>query len=354
MRAARLRAGLSLTDMAQQTHFHRGHLGNVEKGKRAATADVIEAYERVLGEEIMYRRGVLTGLAAGALAPLITPEAVQAGFASALEPGRTIEQWRELLATVGRDHIHLGSEDMYKLLLGELATMPQHMTDPALYDIAARLLVMIGNSSSRTAIKHGAGEWYHLAIKYADRGGDLSTRVMARGRAALSMAQGGAQPDEALQLSREALELSANSSVGRLDSYLAQSHVLARVGNVAGSLTLLGKARKVFSQIGHTGYGSDDSMPEWRHGLTESLILSRVGHKAAQEAQKWVLDTMPKGIARISTQIEMHRGMMLAAQGDRSGVEYARDALNKLPEAARTATLNMVLAETAAAAQRAA
>nr|WP_211481199.1 helix-turn-helix transcriptional regulator [Actinopolyspora xinjiangensis] len=49
MRAARLDAGLSLSRMAELTHFSKPYLGQVETGTRTATMDVVDAYERVLG-----------------------------------------------------------------------------------------------------------------------------------------------------------------------------------------------------------------------------------------------------------------------------------------------------------------
>ena len=42
-------AGISLSVMAIRTHFSKAYLSMVETGKRAATSDVVKAYERVLG-----------------------------------------------------------------------------------------------------------------------------------------------------------------------------------------------------------------------------------------------------------------------------------------------------------------
>ncbi|SFS66032.1 helix-turn-helix domain-containing protein [Saccharopolyspora flava] len=49
LRAAREAAGLSLSRMAQRTHFAKSYLSMVETGKRAVAPDVITAYEQVLG-----------------------------------------------------------------------------------------------------------------------------------------------------------------------------------------------------------------------------------------------------------------------------------------------------------------
>jgi transcriptional regulator with XRE-family HTH domain len=49
LRAARDAAGISLSVMATRTHYSKPYLSMVETGKRAATTDVVKAYERVLG-----------------------------------------------------------------------------------------------------------------------------------------------------------------------------------------------------------------------------------------------------------------------------------------------------------------
>lgn len=47
LREIREQAGLSLADLAARSHFSKSHLSNVEAGRRAATADVLSAYERL-------------------------------------------------------------------------------------------------------------------------------------------------------------------------------------------------------------------------------------------------------------------------------------------------------------------
>lgn len=49
LRAARRTAGISLSLMAARTHYSKSYLSLVENGRRAATTDVVDAYERVLG-----------------------------------------------------------------------------------------------------------------------------------------------------------------------------------------------------------------------------------------------------------------------------------------------------------------
>jgi transcriptional regulator with XRE-family HTH domain len=49
LRAARKAASVSLNALAAQSHFTKGHLSNVEAQRRAATPDLILAYEQILG-----------------------------------------------------------------------------------------------------------------------------------------------------------------------------------------------------------------------------------------------------------------------------------------------------------------
>lgn len=52
LRAARTAAGLSLSRMADRTHFTKAHLSMVETGKRSAVPDIVEAYEQALGTQL--------------------------------------------------------------------------------------------------------------------------------------------------------------------------------------------------------------------------------------------------------------------------------------------------------------
>ena len=63
LRHAREAAGVSLGAVALRSHFAKSHLSRVERGERGVTLDVIQAYERELGED-MHRRSVIIGIAA--------------------------------------------------------------------------------------------------------------------------------------------------------------------------------------------------------------------------------------------------------------------------------------------------
>ncbi|MGH3800272.1 MAG: helix-turn-helix domain-containing protein [Pseudonocardiaceae bacterium] len=71
LRAARNAADISLSVMASRTHYSKPYLSMVETGRRAATRDVVSAYERALGigqlGDDVKRRGFfkVAGLVAG-------------------------------------------------------------------------------------------------------------------------------------------------------------------------------------------------------------------------------------------------------------------------------------------------
>lgn len=49
LRAARLAAGVSLSRMSRLVHYSKAYLSLIETGRRAATPEIVRAYERVLG-----------------------------------------------------------------------------------------------------------------------------------------------------------------------------------------------------------------------------------------------------------------------------------------------------------------
>src|SRR5207249_2026570 len=93
LRIAREAAGVTLATMARKTHFSKSYLSNIETGRRAATPDVVLAYEKALGSDVE-RRGLLTGIAASVVAPMAVSELIRKGFSAALNGDRrTVDDW---------------------------------------------------------------------------------------------------------------------------------------------------------------------------------------------------------------------------------------------------------------------
>ncbi|MFY1636055.1 helix-turn-helix domain-containing protein [Solwaraspora sp. WMMB335] len=342
LRKARESAGISLAKMAALSHFSKGHLSNVEAGRRTATSDVVTAYEQVLGDH-MQRRGLITGLAASVVAPAAVSELIHRGFTAALTDRAAEDKWQERADNLGRDYMSIGAGELQDRLAGDLVVLQQHLGTPLMWGLAARFLSVYGKTTgeAREAIR-----WYRLAAVAADRSGDTAVRVWVRGRAALALGYEGAALTVAQDLADQAIALADRPSLGRLNALMAKAHVAGIRGDRAGALAHLDAARRVFDQIGSDEQISDFAVPQWRMATFTSMLLARLGEPAAVGAQDWADRTRPASLQRFATHIELHRGLMLVRSGDRTeGLRQARTALARLPQAKHSQSLRLMLRE---------
>ena len=347
LRRAREAARISLAGMAKRAGYSKSHLGNVENGKRAATPDVVLAYERELGSSVQ-RRGVLSGLAAGFVAPMAVSELIHSGFSAALSRHPSLEEWEERVAAYGHDYMSAGATEIHDRLTGDLVVMQQNLESPRMWALAARALTMLGKVSSRSS---EAITWYRLAGAVADRSQDEQTRVWVRGRGALALAYEGAQLDAAEELADQALALTDKPTLGRLNALLGRAHVFGLRGRRREAFRAFSQARRVFDSVAAKeetgGQISDFAIPQWRMGVISSLFLARLGEeRLAVSAQEDARRTLPKSLPRFATHLELHQALMLARSGDReTGVAHARAAMAKLPRAKHSQSLGLMLAE---------
>jgi transcriptional regulator with XRE-family HTH domain len=343
MRVAREAAGLSLSVMAARTHFTRGHLSNVETGKRPASRDVVLAYVRVLGDDVD-RRGMLAGMAAGVVAPMATAELLLTGFSAAIGDRPLLDEWRERVERYGYEYMTVGASELQPRLARDLVVVQQQLDSPERWSVAARLLALYAKT---TPGARESGRWYNLAVVAADRSEDRLVRAWVRGRAALAMAYEGKGLVMAGRLADQAVALSGSPSLGTLNAVVAQAHVAACGGDSAGALATLERAERMFESVISDEQISDYAVPEWRFHTFTSMLLSRMGdERRAVMAQEAADRTRPKSLQRFATHIEMHRGLMMAKAGDvDGGLAYARSAMAKLPTNRQSLTLRMLLAE---------
>lgn len=348
LKTARQAAGLSLSAMASRTYFSKGYLGNVECGKRRATPELVQAYERALGDDVE-RRNLLLGMMAGVVTPTATAEAIAKAFEAALsEPGVTVEEWLAKTEQYGTDYMSVGAGDIQARLASDLVRLRQRLDNPHLCAVAARLLTVHGKTMpSADGDRSGAIRWYRLGTSTADRSGDRDTQVWTRGRAALALAYEGAELPVARRFAEDALAFTERPSGGRLNALLALAHVQGLEGDRAGALATLDDARRVFDAVGEQDEISDFTIPEWRFAIHESMLYSRLGdeHRAitAQEATD---RTRPDSLPRFGTHVELHRGLMMAKAGDKAGgVDYARAALATLPPEKHSLSLRLMMDE---------
>lgn len=346
LRLAREAARISLAGMAKRAGYSKSHLGNVENGKRAATPDVVLAYERELGHSVQ-RRGVLSGLAAGFVAPIVVSELIHTGFNAALSHHPSADEWGERVASYGKDYMSAGAAEIRDRLAGDLVVVQQNLASPRMWALAARALTMLGKVSPKSS---EAISWYRLAGAVADRSEDERTRIWVRGRGALALAYEGAQLDVAQELADQALALSDKPTLGRLNALLGRAHVLGLRDRRREALHAFADARRVFDAVATNESGeqiSDFAIPEWRMGVISSLLLARLGEeRLAITAQDDARRTLPRSLPRFATHLELHQALMLVRSGDReTGVAHARAAMAKLPRAKHSQSLRLMLAE---------
>lgn len=351
LRLAREAARISLAGMAKRAGYSKSHLGNVENGKRAATPDVVLAYEKELGESVQ-RRGVLSGLVAGFVAPIVVCELIHTGFSAALSCRPAVDEWEARVAGYGQDYMSAGAAEIRETLAGDLVVMQQNLDVPRMWGLAARALTMLGKVSSKSS---EAISWYRLAGTVADRSNDERMRVWVRGRGALALAYEGARLDVAEQLAAQALAISDRPTLGRLNALLGRAHVYGLQGRRRDAFRALADARRVFDVL-KSGERSDEksdeqisdfAIPEWRMAVISSLLLARVGEeRLALAAQEDARRTLPPSLPRFVTHLELHQALMLVRSGDReTGVAHARAALGRLPRAKHSQSLRLMLAE---------
>ncbi|MFE9664267.1 helix-turn-helix domain-containing protein [Streptomyces sp. NPDC005955] len=292
------------------------------------------------------RRTFLTDVAATAIAPAVASDLLSAGFAARLTDGPSADGWEAKLATYGTEYMSLGAADIQRRVTGELVVVQQQLDTPQLWSVAARLMTLYaktfpGSDGSR------AVNWYRAAARAADESGDDHTRVWVRGRAAIALGYEGASLGIADVLADQAMAISDKPSLGLLNATMGKAHAAAVRGDRATARQLMRQGRRVFDAVASAEQTSDYAVPWWRMNVFVSLLAARLGDEdAAVRAQDAARRELPAVLPRFATHLELHRGLMLARSGDRTGgVAYARTALDGLPREKHSLTLRLLMAE---------
>jgi hypothetical protein len=151
----------------------------------------------------------------------------------------------------------------------------------------------------------------------------------------------------ARSLAEQALVLSDQPSLGRLNALLALAHVQGLQGDRDGALFTWHQAQALFQSVGSYDQMSDFAIPEWRMGVISSMLLARLGEEnLANKAQEVARRLMPASLPRFATHIALHRGLMMVKAHDVSaGIDHARDALDSLPVERHSLSLRLMMAE---------
>lgn len=298
-------------------------------------------------EESVRRRDFLSSTASGIIAPLAAADLIYNGFAAALTGGPNADDWRERVATYGRDYMSAGSATIQRRLATDLVIIQQQLDTPDTWGAAARLMTLYGKtfpgSDGAKAIS-----WYRVAAEAADRSGDDRSRVWVRGRAAIALGYEGAALPVAKMFADQALALDERPSLGRVNALMGRAHAAAIEGDRDTASDLLAEGRRTFDRAGSEDSAeSDYAVPWWRMNVFISLLAARLGDEhTAVDAQDQAARNLPASMPRFRTHLELHRALMLARSGDRTGgVDYGRRALDALPPEKHSLTLRMLMAE---------
>ncbi|MFE3446795.1 helix-turn-helix transcriptional regulator [Nocardia sp. NPDC059180] len=293
------------------------------------------------------RREFLSHLAATSIAPVVASDLLSQGFSTRPhDSGPSVDEWEETLVRYGSDYMSQGAAQIQQRLAADLVVLQQQLDSPRMWAVAARLMTLFAKtypgSDGRKAIS-----WYRMAAEAADRSDDGDIRIWVRGRAAIALGYEGASLPVAHMFADQALAISGQHSLGRLNSIWGKAHAAAIQGDLATAGDLIVAGRREFDVSYSEEQTSDYAVPWWRVNVFLSLLAARLGdEKLALEAQENARAELPSQLPRFATHLDMHRGLMLVRAGDRDeGIRLARTALEALPPEKHSLTLRMLMAE---------
>ncbi|WP_433333218.1 helix-turn-helix domain-containing protein [Spirillospora sp. CA-294931] len=343
-----------LCGSAGRATVSREDVSRWENGKRTPgpfwlrhLAAVLEVPLEVLEDAKLERRRFLTNVAATAVAPVVASDLIRSGFSAALaNDGLPVDSWQEKIVAYGRDYMSLGAAEIQARLAHDLLILQQQLEEPGMWVIASKLMTLYGKTFPGSDGAKAAN-WYRIAASAADRSGDDQARVWVRGRAAIALGYEGASLGMAEMFAEQAMRISDESSLGRLNAIMGSAHVAAIRGDKQPALDLVDQGRRVFDKVGSQEQTSDYAVPWWRMNVFISLLAARLGEeRLAAEAQERARANLPATLPRFATHLEMHRGLMLVRSGDKSGgVAHAQTALEKLPPEKHSLTLRLLMQE---------
>ncbi|MEU5948056.1 helix-turn-helix transcriptional regulator [Micromonospora sp. NPDC047465] len=307
LRAARVKAGISMRGMARRTGISYSHLSNVERGDRTATPAVVMAYRRALaakghalnvGSEDLQSRAPLELLGDADAGPLATVpslaavETVRTRLHDTVGRHSRAEWWQQVIADYGAAHYLTPPDELLRDLLADTAVLEKHIADGADADRRG-LLRSAGYLAGATAYawsnlgeRRQARRWWHTAIDAADNSEDPAAQVWVRAWAVANGPYVGRRPDEDLSLARERLgkHIAPDGASCALLSGLAQTQ--ADLGDPA-AVTTLRQLTELTERVPYeiaADRGSLFGWPEVRLQYTESHVHTARGDTAAAYA----------------------------------------------------------------------
>lgn len=283
LRAARLAAGITTTEMAQRTGLSQTHISKCETGTRRATPDVVDAYIRVLGDTVE-RRAVMTLLAAAATAGVAAglPELadlVRIGFRERDE----VTDWPEIVARFEAEYAHL-PPDLGRGLVTHLMILQQVINErggtPDLFHAGSSLARLFGLWLANAGRLAQAKGWYETAADLAARSGDQRQLAYVDATVANRGPYERFSERETRERAERALSLRRGPALSTVEAHGAIVHLCGLTGNLPG-----GRAAAAAMLASAQGLDGDEGQRAVTRALLfRTWLVSRIG--PADEAQR--------------------------------------------------------------------
>ncbi|SCF44486.1 helix-turn-helix domain-containing protein [Micromonospora mirobrigensis] len=378
LRQHRTTAGWSLRKFAELTRYDFGYLGQIERGIRPASSEVVAAYDRVLGahgaletayasrqagDKDMRRRSVLQAMGALAAVPavdrLVGWEALRQGLSAAVDVD--FDEWMDIVASYGRGY-YLQPHDQLMAQLGRDLIVLQHQLAadngqrrPMLLRAAGHLSVIVALSLVAQGHAMLAKRWWTSAQRAADESGDAETRVLTRAWNVVNGCYDGRSPTAVVALSEEVLPLvDATPSAATCGLLAGHAQALSLAGRHDDAVVAVRRLAEHVDALPAAVTAEVESLwgwPEHRLRHTESWVYTHAGdQRAAIAAQERALKLYPASQARLRTQVQLHQAAALIRDGHiPDGLRMAADLLDQLPREQQNELVRAVARQVVAA-----
>ena len=340
LKAVRMAAGLSLSEMSARTHYSRSYLSNVENERKATTLEIVRSYEKVLGVD----------LADGASTRFQPDHGVD-------RPARTDYADEHCLKSI-KDHVQeivaldnrFGGGDLVGLSLRFFRSVHDQLGagayDPALereLHAAAGELAEVCGWLAYDAEEHDLVRRMNQESLYFTRlAGDVDLELLTLQNMSMHTAAQG-RPREALRIVRSVLEGNYElSSRLRALFLMRKARVLAQCGD-GGALALVPQVRSLFAE------GVANADPSWAWWVDErELDWHEAMMRRDLKLEGNGVELFEQSVARIpAAEVRsqyVHRAHLLQAQVDnRSWSAAERTVREILPLVAEVASRRAAL-----------
>lgn len=375
-----LRGKRSLSAVARLANISKGHLHDLEHGRRMPSESVARRLDQLFhanGELIAAYESHATSSAKADVRPSIaqTDSAPNlditaqsndeedatnrrrllqlAASAGVLGYGESVRQMLDITVHAQRsveDWVIAQSDHLYALrtrppaqVIADLAVDLHELAQqieiaassdlPELYRTAALLSCIQANALTRLADHGTAIRWWRTARQTADASRDLDLRLLVHAEEAISGLYGQRSPETVLRLVHNAREITSKPWPRLV---VAEAEALALLGRHDEAA----RALRALQALAHEGIAGD-SAGFWIGSeiyFTQSWVSACAGNEAeADAARDHVLKVAPHHAYQYRTNVRLHEALCAVAEGGvERGVQMAAGLIDSLPSVRRT------------------